>query len=139
MTVEMKTHELDWDYILNEYGQSTKAAIITLLSEAQISENSPAAAVIVAAFIAQLDASKNQLLSSEVGSSAITTSSVEAKRIDWMRIIKDYGPGCMVAISELLASAQVEPNHPAAVVIAELFIAQVDTHRPYLMPKAMLN
>ena len=139
MTIKLEVQEIDWDYILNNYGASTKTAITTLLSEVQVSEFTPAAAVIVGAFIAQIDASKNQFLSSEVKDRTITTTSLEPKRIDWMRIIKDYGPECMVAITELLTSAQLNHDHPAAVVIAELFVAQVDTHRPYLVPKAMLN
>ncbi|MGB3766581.1 MAG: hypothetical protein WA947_08475 [Phormidesmis sp.] len=57
MTIASKKR-IEWDEVLETYGPEVKAALTKLLAEAQISDSDPAAAIIAALFISQIDSTQ---------------------------------------------------------------------------------
>jgi predicted phage tail protein len=53
------------------------------------------------------------------------------KRIEWDEILEAYGPEAKIAITRLLADAQISDTDPAAVIIAALFISQIDSTKAF--------
>lgn len=58
-------------------------------------------------------------------------SIASSKTIEWDAILETYGPEAKTAISRLLAEAQISEFDPAAVIIAALFISQIDSNKAF--------
>ena len=54
-----------------------------------------------------------------------------AKSIDWDTILETYGPETKVGLNKLLAENGVAESDPAALVIAALFISQIDSNKAF--------
>ncbi|EDX82437.1 hypothetical protein S7335_1141 [Synechococcus sp. PCC 7335] len=68
----------------------------------------------------------------------MTVASV-TKTLDWDGILETYGPDAKIAITKLLSEAEISEGDPAAVIIAAMFISQIDTNRAYLSVKTTLD
>jgi hypothetical protein len=53
------------------------------------------------------------------------------KKIEWDEILEAYGPEAKIAITKLLADAEISHADPAAVIIAALFISQIDSTKAF--------
>lgn len=58
-------------------------------------------------------------------------SIASAKKIEWDEILETYGPEAKMAITKLLAEAQISEFDPAAVIIAAMFISQIDSNNAF--------
>ena len=53
------------------------------------------------------------------------------KRIDWDALIEGYGPEAKNSIRELLSQYEIDEEDPIALLIASMFLSQVDTMRAF--------
>ena len=67
------------------------------------------------------------------------TVELKSNRLDWDGILENYGPDAKIAITKLLHEAEINEGDPASVIIAAMFISQIDTNRAYLSVKTTLD
>ena len=53
------------------------------------------------------------------------------KKINWDEILETYGAEAKVGLARLLAEADIQDSDPAALIIAAMFISQIDTIKAY--------
>ncbi|MEM6453180.1 MAG: hypothetical protein AAF703_23045 [Cyanobacteria bacterium P01_D01_bin.105] len=56
---------------------------------------------------------------------------VTRKQIDWDSILETYGPETKIALHKLLSDHDIPESDPAALVIAALFMTQIDSNRAF--------
>lgn len=62
-----------------------------------------------------------------------------SKQIDWDYILASYGEETRNVLKELLNSNSVDDSDPAAIVIAGLFISQIDTNKAFQSIESVIN
>ncbi len=93
---------IDWEHILESYGAETKIGLHRLLSENGVSESDPAALVIAALFISQIDTNKAfQSISSTIDAGKAELSEEFKTQIVQLRGIISYAKEHLVETSKV--------------------------------------